>query len=88
MDENLRARLAPEHLRTVALGAVSLVLYLALFVNEHAVLEASITGEWGFMVPIAIAFLFSFVHGAFTGGFWDMLGLKAKTRKEPKRWNR
>lgn len=32
-----------------------------------------------FFVPIGIALLFSFVHGAFTGRFWDVLGLKART---------
>lgn len=77
-----------QNLRTILLGVVSLVLYIILFSNENAVLELSMDGGWGFLVPIAIAFLFSFVHGAFTGGFWDMLGLKAQTRKEPKRWSK
>ncbi|MBF0269584.1 MAG: hypothetical protein HQL44_13450 [Alphaproteobacteria bacterium] len=77
-----------QNLRTLLLGAVSLILYVVLFSNEAAILELSLSGGWGFVVPIAIAFLFSFVHGAFTGGFWDMLGLKAQTRKEPKRWSK
>lgn len=77
-----------QNLRTIALGAVSLALYLLLFTNERAVLELSLAGGWGFMVPITIAFAFSFIHGAFTGGFWDMLGLKAQIRKEPKRWSK
>ncbi|MBF0166780.1 MAG: hypothetical protein HQL45_04040 [Alphaproteobacteria bacterium] len=77
-----------QNLRTLILGVVSLILYIILFSNETTVLELSMTKGWGFLVPIAIAFLFSFVHGAFTGGFWDMLGLKAKTRKEPKRWSK
>jgi hypothetical protein len=29
-------------------------------------------------VPVAMAFLFSLVHGAFTGHFWDVLGIKAR----------
>lgn len=86
--QNLQARLTPQNLRTIALGVVSLVLYVLLFANEQAVLRLSIEGDWGFAVPIVIAFVFSFVHGAFTGGFWDMLGLKPKVRKEPKRWNK
>ncbi|CAA6604143.1 conserved hypothetical protein [Rhodospirillaceae bacterium LM-1] len=77
-----------QNLRTILLGVVSLILYVVLFSNEAAILELSLSGGWGFVVPIAIAFLFSFVHGAFTGGFWDMLGLKAQTRKEPKRWSK
>ncbi|MDH4216532.1 MAG: hypothetical protein OEV23_06520 [Gallionella sp.] len=33
------------------------------------------------LVPIAIAFLLSFVHGAFTGLFWEVIGLKAAQKK-------
>ncbi len=73
--------------KTFVLGGVSLVLYLLLFSNEELVLKVSTGGGWSSMVPIAIAFMFSFIHGAFTGGFWEMLGLKAKVRKEPKRWS-
>ena len=73
------------NVRTVLLGVLSLTLYVMLFSYEEAVLAASTDS---FLVPIAIAFVFSFVHGAFTSGFWDMLGFKAKTRKEPRRWNK
>jgi hypothetical protein len=34
------------------------------------------------LVPILIAFLVSYVHGAFTGMFWDSLGLKAAPKKK------
>ena len=81
-------RLDAQGLRTIGLGLVSLVLYVLLFTNADAILMLSLQKGWGFVVPIAIAFLFSFVHGAFTGGFWDMMGLKAQVRKEPKRWNK
>jgi uncharacterized integral membrane protein len=81
-------RLDAQAARTIALGVLSLVLYVLLFTNAETVLLMSVKGGWGFLVPIGIAFLFSFVHGAFTGGFWDMVGLKANTRKEPKRWNK
>lgn len=84
----LAIRLDAQNIRTIGLGLLSLVLYILLFNYAEAVLVMSLSGDWGFLVPITIAFVFSFVHGAFTGGFWDMLGLKAKTRKEPKRWNR
>lgn len=76
------AALTPQGLRTIGLGILSFVLYLLLFVYEQEVLKLSLEGAWGFTVPIVIAFVFSFVHGSFTGGFWDMLGLKAKKRKE------
>lgn len=73
---------AGQNLRTIGLGVLSLGLYVLLFTYEQDVLRLSLEGAWGFLVPIVIAFIFSFVHGAFTGGFWDMLGLKAKKRKE------
>ncbi len=68
-------------MKTVALGLAALVLYWLLFSYEAAILDVSARGHWYFLVPIAIAFLFSFVHGAFTGRFWDALGIKASGRK-------
>ncbi len=85
---NLPVGFNEQGLRTVLLGALSLALYVLLFLNQEAVLRMSTESGFGFLVPIGIALTFSFVHGAFTSGFWDMLGLKAKTRKEPRRWNR
>lgn len=36
-------------------------------------------GNWLLvLIPIVIAFAMSYVHGAFTGLFWDVVGLKAK----------
>lgn len=66
----------------LALGTASSTLYGGLYAYSAELVElAEMTrdGEraW-FVVPIAIAFLFSLVHGAFTGHFWDLLGLKAK----------
>lgn len=31
-----------------------------------------------FFIPIVIAFAFSLIHGAFTGYFWDALGLRPR----------
>jgi hypothetical protein len=64
--------------RTVALGVGSAVLYLALYLLAGQIVERSAQGGWMFVIPVAIAFLFSMVHGAFTGHFWDVLGFKAK----------
>ncbi|MEO1766087.1 hypothetical protein [Thiobacter aerophilum] len=33
------------------------------------------------LVPIVVAFVMSYAHGAFTGMFWDSLGLKAAKKK-------
>lgn len=39
-------------------------------------------GHWYHaLVPILIAFAISYTHGAFTGLFWDSMGLKAAGKK-------
>ena len=63
-------------------GAISITLYFCLYLFADRILELSRQGEWYFIVPISIAFLFSFVHGHFTGQFWDVLGIKAKQMKK------
>jgi len=63
---------------TIGLGIVSLVLYVLLFRYERELLDLSGKGGAMFIIPIVIAFVFSFVHGTFTGGFWEMLGVRAK----------
>lgn len=67
--------------KTAFYGLATLLLYLLLFANEDAVLRLSALGRWYFVLPIVIAFVFSFFHGAFTGMFWDALGVKASGRK-------
>lgn len=64
--------------KAVAFGGIAVALYACLFLLERPILEFSTRGGWYFLVPVAIAFLFSFVHGAFTGYFWDALGIRAK----------
>jgi hypothetical protein len=64
--------------RMAVYGAVTLIIYVCLFVMERPILEWSSRGGWYFLVPVAIAFALSFVHGAFTGHFWDVLGIKAR----------
>jgi multisubunit Na+/H+ antiporter MnhB subunit len=64
--------------KALLLGALSLGLFILLFTNEPLVLDLARQARWMFVVPVGIAFLFSFVHGAFTGAFWDALGIKAK----------
>jgi hypothetical protein len=70
---------------TAALGAASVVLYVILYLyateTEVFAARARAGEKWLAVVPIAVALVFSFVHGAFTGQFWDALGLKAKGRK-------
>jgi hypothetical protein len=67
---------------TLILGAASAGLYFLLFLYADrvaAIAQATHEGHKLYaLIPIAIAMVFSFVHGAFTGQFWDLLGLRAK----------
>lgn len=69
--------------RTVFWGAITALLYAALFIEADTVIQmAKETPErpWLALAPIAIAFAISFAHGAFTGLFWEAMGLKAASK--------
>jgi hypothetical protein len=72
--------------KAVLYGVASLALYAALFAHADQFLEwarRTRDGEkWLALVPVAVAFVFSFVHGAFTGHFWEVLGLRAAAGAE------
>ena len=68
--------------RTLIYGVISVTLYTLLYLYEEPILEHSKEGGWNFYIPMVIAFVFSIVHGNFTGQFWDMFGIKAKTTKK------
>lgn len=59
-------------------GIVVVALYSGLYVYEKDIIEWSTRGGWFFLVPLTIAFVFSFFHGKFTSDFWDFFGIKAK----------
>ena len=65
--------------KLIATGAVTATLYTLLFAFEQDVM-ASFTRTDGLypLLPVAAAFGFSLSHGAFTGYFWDALGVKAR----------
>ena len=67
--------------KALIFGVASAVLYTFMFVYSDALVEYARRTRQGehiwFFVPIVIAFVFSYVHGTFTGSFWDALGLKA-----------
>jgi hypothetical protein len=66
---------------TAAFGIGSLLLYMLLFTYaEQLVAWAAETRQGNkalFLIPIVIAFIFSWVHGSFTGHFWELLGVRA-----------
>jgi hypothetical protein len=69
-------------LKFLLLGAGSAALYLMLFqYADHLTwLAAHTRGEHQLyaLIPVVIALVFSLVHGAFTGHFWDLMGLKPR----------
>ncbi len=69
-------------LLTVGLGTLVLALYGLLYVYSEELIAMARQVANGdktfFLAPIVIAFVFSLAHGAFTGHFWDLLGLKPK----------
>ena len=63
----------------IASGLVSGALYLLLYLYEGEIMQAfTRTDGWYPALPIVTAFVFSLAHGAFTGYFWDVLGVRAK----------
>ncbi len=57
-------------------GAASALCYVLLFANEKEVMASfTRTDGWYPALPVLTAFLFSLVHGAFTGYFWEVLGV-------------
>ena len=67
------------------MGIISIGMYAALLDNQDQINEIFGKGGWYALLPIATAFLFSFIHGAFTGDFWTVMGIEAaKMKKEVK----
>ena len=68
-------------LQTLIYGCASIALYVLLFIySEQLVNWAQLTkteNKLLFLVPVIIAFVFSYFHGAFTGYFWESMGLRA-----------
>lgn len=66
-------------------GIGSAILYTLMFVYSDRIIEYAHRTRQGehvwFLVPIVIAFVFSYVHGTFTSSFWDTLGLKPAPKK-------
>jgi len=65
--------------RLVLSGLLSVSLYILLFVDAERVLHLSTRADGlYFLMPVAIALVFSLAHGAFTGYFWEVIGIKPK----------
>lgn len=68
--------------KMVAMGIVSIALYAMLLNHQDTVNETFGKGSWYAFLPIVTAFVFSFVHGAFTGDFWTVVGIEAAKKKK------
>lgn len=65
----------------VIFGILSATSYVFLFMNQDAVTDYTTRGGIFAALPIAAAFYFSFVHGAFASNLLSMLGIKPQIRK-------
>jgi len=65
---------------TVIFGLFTAALYAAVFLNSGLVMKYFTKGGMYALLPVGTAFLFSFVHGAFTGNFWSALGIEASKK--------
>ncbi len=68
--------------KMVFMGLISIALYAALLLHQEIINSYVSKGSVYAFLPIAVAFLFSFVHGSFTGNFWTVLGVEAAKKKK------
>jgi hypothetical protein len=68
--------------KMIVMGILSIALYAALLSNQDMVNSVFGKGGWYALLPIVTAFVFSFIHGAFTGDFWTVLGIEAAKKKK------
>jgi hypothetical protein len=66
--------------KTVLYGVVSIALYALLLMKQDLVNDTFARGGAFAILPIAMAFLFSYVHGNFTGSFWSSCGIEASKK--------
>ena len=71
--------------KTVVYGAITAILYAAVFSNADTVLHLFARGGAYAALPIGAVFVFSFAHGAFAGNLWSVLGIEAITKQSEKR---
>jgi hypothetical protein len=72
--------------KAIIYGFASVALYALLFTYADETVELARRTREGetilFLVPIVVAFVFSVVHGGFTGNFWAAVGLRPAARKK------
>ncbi|MGO9950643.1 MAG: hypothetical protein ACLPN1_00335 [Dissulfurispiraceae bacterium] len=67
--------------KAVMFGVLSIAIYSLLFIYEAPIIDNFARGGFFAFLPIAAAFLISYVHGSFTGNFWSVLGVEASKKR-------
>jgi len=68
--------------KLIVMGIISAAMYGALLANQEFLNSTFGKGGLYAFLPIATAFMFSFIHGSFTGSFWTVLGIEAAKKKK------
>ncbi|MBI4690873.1 MAG: hypothetical protein HY754_11520 [Nitrospirae bacterium] len=68
--------------KMIFMGIISIALYAALLLKQDMINDYFGKGGLYAILPIATAFLFSFIHGSFTGDFWTVMGIEAAKKKK------
>ncbi len=66
----------------IVMGLISLALYTTLLLKQDLLNSTFAQGGWYALLPIIMAFVFSYFHGSFTGHFWTVLGVEAARKKK------
>jgi hypothetical protein len=70
--------------KMILFGIFTAALYIALLLKQDMISDYFTRGGVYALLPIAVAFIFSFFHGNFTGSFWTVLGVEARKKREVK----
>lgn len=70
------------YMKMALAGVVSVALYAVLLLRQDSVNAYFSKGGMYAVLPIALAFVFSYVHGSFTGFFWSVMGIEAAKKKQ------
>ncbi len=66
----------------IVMGIISIALYATLLLKQDWVNNTFAKGGVYALLPIVTAFVFSYVHGTFTGHFWTVFGIEAAKKKK------
>jgi F0F1-type ATP synthase assembly protein I len=68
--------------KMLIMGVLSIALYATLLLKQDLVNGSFAKGGLYALLPIVTAFIFSFIHGSFTGNFWTVMGIEAAKKKK------